>query len=174
MPFGRNVWLDIRRLGERRGFPINCVFDVGAHAGLISRSVLAHFPNATVYSFEPHPDIFERLVAGLKGQRRARAFNIALSDKSGNAELFTYEDADHLIDSLTPSATFAVRFGKTGKSIPIQVSTIDAFCSSHGIDIIDVLKVDAEGCDLDVLKGAAEKFKLHKIKFVYVEFNDII
>src|SRR5260221_9141331 len=52
-------------------------------------------------------------------------------------------------NSLTPTATFAVRFGETAtKSISIQVSTIDEFCSSHSIDTIDVLKVDTEGCDL--------------------------
>ena len=30
-PLGRDVWLDIGRLSERWGFPINCVFDVGAN-----------------------------------------------------------------------------------------------------------------------------------------------
>jgi FkbM family methyltransferase len=170
MPFGRDVWVDISRLSERWGFSINCVFDVGANIGQTSLTVLAHFPNADVYSFEPHPDTFQILAAGLKG-RRAQAFNIALSDKSGKAELFTY-DAD-AINSLTPTANFAVRFGKCGKSIPIQASTVDEFCSSHGIDAIDVLKVDTEGCDLDVLKGATIALKSKKIRFVYTEFNDI-
>src|SRR6516162_9804800 len=119
MPFGRDVWVDIARLSERWGFSINCVFDVGANTGQTSLTVLAYFPNAEVYSFEPHPDTFRILAAGLKG-RRAQAFNLALSDKSGKAELFTYET--DLINSLTPTAAFAVRFGKRGKTIPIQVS----------------------------------------------------
>jgi FkbM family methyltransferase len=171
MPFGQNVWLDIARLSERRGFPINCAFDVGANAGQTSLTMLGNFPNAEVYSFEPHPDTFKRLAVSLKG-RRAQAFNIALSDKSGKAELFTY-DSD-LINSLTPTATHAIRFGQTAKSISIQVSTVDEFCSSHSIDTIDVLKIDTEGCDLDVLKGAVEKFRSRKIKIVYTEFNDIV
>src|SRR5262249_39442518 len=170
LPFGREVWVDIARLSERWGVPINRVFDVGANIGRTSLAVLAHFPNATVYSFEPHPDTFRKLAEGLAG-RRARAFNIGLSDKSGNAQLFTY-GAD-VLNSLSPTTTHAVRFGTTGKPIPIQVSTVDEFCSSHDIDTIDVLKVDTEGCDLDVLKGAAGKLKSHKIKFVYTEFNDI-
>jgi FkbM family methyltransferase len=171
MPFGRDVWVDIARLNERWGFSVNCVFDVGANIGQTSLTVLAHFPNAEVYSFEPHPDTFRILAAGLKG-RRAQAFNLALSDKSGKAELFTYET--DLINSLTPTAAFAVRFGKRGKTIPIQVSTIDEFCSSHNVDAIDVLKVDAEGCDLEVLKGATLALKAQKIRFVYTEFNDIL
>jgi hypothetical protein len=35
------------------------------------------------------------------------------------------------------------------------------------------LKVDAEGCDLDVLKGAAGKLKSHEIRFVLTEFTSI-
>jgi FkbM family methyltransferase len=170
MPFGRDVWVDIARLSAQWGFSINCVFDVGANIGQSSLTVLAHFPNAEVYSFEPHPDTFRKLAAGLKG-RRAKVFNLALGDKSGRAELFTYEK--NLINSLTPTARFAVRFGKRGKAIPIQVSTVDEFCSSHNIEAIDVLKVDTEGCDLDVLRGATLALKSRKISFVYTEFNDI-
>src|SRR5205809_7593859 len=70
--WGLDVWLDIARLSERRGFPINCVFDIGANVGRTSLTVLEHFPNAEVYSFEPHPDTFEKLAAALKG-RRAQA-----------------------------------------------------------------------------------------------------
>lgn len=170
-PFGRSVWFDVARLSERWGFPINCVFDVGANVGVTSLTMLANFPYARVYSFEPHPDTFKKLAEGLKG-RRAQAFNIALGNKSGEAELFTY-DMDE-INSLTPTATFAVRFGKTGKPISVRVSTVDEFCLSHGIDAIDVLKVDTEGCDLEVLKGAEGKLKSQKIRFVFTEFNDIL
>jgi hypothetical protein len=94
-----------------------------------------------------------------------------LGDKSREAQLFAY-DYD-VLNSLSPTTTFAVRFGKTGTPIPIRVSTVDEFCFSHNLDTIDVLKLDTEGCDLDVLKGAAGKLKSRKIKFVYTEFNDI-
>jgi len=170
-PFGRDVWADIARLSECWGFPVNCVFDVGANIGQTSLTVLARFPNTKVYSFEPHPDTFRRLAEGLKDQH-AQVFNIALSDKSGEAELFTY-DTD-MINSLTPTSAFAVRFRKTGKSIPIITSTIDEFCSSCGVRTIDVLKVDTEGCDLKVLKGAAGKLGSQEIRFIYTEFNDIL
>jgi FkbM family methyltransferase len=170
MPFGQDPWIDVARLSERWCFPIDCVFDVGANIGQSSLKVLDHFPKAEVYSFEPHPETFKKLAKTLK-RPRAKVFNIALSDKSGRAELFTYNN--DLINSLTPTAPTAVRFGVVGKPIPIEVSTVDEFCSSYGIDTIDMLKVDAEGCDVDVLIGATEKLKCNKIKFVYTEFHDI-
>jgi FkbM family methyltransferase len=170
-PFGRDLWFDIARLSECWRFPLSCVFDVGANIGSTSLDVLAHFPNAVVYSFEPHPDTFRKLAERLKGQR-AQAFNIALSDKSGGAQFYTNDNHDE-ISSLSPSAPFSVRYRFAGKPLPILTSTIDEFCCSHGVRTIDILKVDTEGCDLDVLKGAAGKLKSHEISFVYAEFNDI-
>jgi FkbM family methyltransferase len=170
-PFGRDVWFDIARLSERWDIPIKCVFDVGANIGQSSQAILAYFPDAKVYAFEPHPGTFERLAEVLSGQH-AEAFNIALADRAGEVDLFTYE-ADQ-INSLTPTSRFAVRFGKIGKPMPIQATTIDEFCCSHGIKTIDVLKVDTEGCELKVLKGATEKLKSHGVRFVYAEYNDIL
>jgi FkbM family methyltransferase len=170
LPFGRTVWVDIARLSKRWGLPINCVFDVGANVGQTSLAVLAHFPNVAVYSFEPHPETFKKLAESLEG-RRAQPFNIALGDKSREAPLFTY-DYD-VLNSLSPTAPFAVRFGKIGKPIPVRVLTVDEFCSLYNVDAIDVLKLDTEGCDLDVLKGAPGKLKSRKINFVYAEFNEL-
>jgi hypothetical protein len=111
--FGVDLWFDIARLSERWGFPINRVFDVGANIGQTALPVLAHFPNAEVYSFEPHPDTFKRLAEALKGRGRAQAFNIALSDKSGEAELFTYDNDS--MNSLSPTAPGSVRGDLAGQ-----------------------------------------------------------
>jgi FkbM family methyltransferase len=170
MPFGRDVWLDVARLSERWGAPITCVFDVGANSGQTSRIIHDRFPDARVCAFEPHPDTFKRLTRELKGCH-AEAFNIALSDRSGEAELFTYETDQ--INSLTAMSPSAVRFGKVGKSMPVQILTVDEFCSLHNIHTIDVLKVDVEGCEMAVLKGAAGVLEAGKVRFVYTEFNDI-
>jgi hypothetical protein len=47
------------------------------------------------------------------------------------------------------------------------------FCAERGIKKIDVLKIDTEGFDLEVLKGASTMLKLGAISFVYFEFNEI-
>jgi hypothetical protein len=60
----------------------------------------------------------------------------------------------------------------------IEVSTVDEFCDRHRIDGIDVLKIDAQGCDLDVLLGAERMISAKRVPFVFVEvgfqLNDII
>jgi hypothetical protein len=46
---------------------------------------------------------------------------------------------------------------------------IDAFSKKNKIERIDFLKIDTEGGDLDVLKGAENMLKSQKIDFVQVE-----
>src|SRR5262249_15432267 len=68
---------------------------------------------------------------------------------------------------------FAVRFGKEARQIQVRCSTLDKFCSERGVKQIDVLKIDTEGFDFEVLKGASSMLARKAIKFIYFEFNDI-
>ena len=55
----------------------------------------------------------------------------------------------------------------------LEGTTLDGFCCSHGIQLIDVLKIDAEGCDLLVLQGAQQLLSTGRVRFVHLEFNDM-
>ncbi len=169
-PAGQDMVFDIKRLARAWGYPIKCFFDVGANDGASARAALAAFPDADILSFEPHPVTFARLRDSVTGPR-FRAFNIALGDKTGEAEFFCYDD--HKINSLLPDARFAVRFGQSGRAIKVGICSIDEFCLANGISSIDVLKIDTEGYELPVIKGASQKLARREIKFVYAEFNDI-
>ena len=59
------------------------------------------------------------------------------------------------------------------RQIRVDCTTIDRFCSECSIKKIDVLKIDTEGFDLEVLKGATSMLAHKAIKFIYFEFNDI-
>jgi FkbM family methyltransferase len=98
--------------------------------------------------------------------------NSALYDKVGEVELFSY--GSDVINSLTPTAAYAARFGEpVCQKISVKTTTIDEFCISDRIGVIDILKVDAEGVDLQVLQGAKRKLTAHDIRFICVEFNTI-
>ena len=49
------------------------------------------------------------------------------------------------------------------------MTTVDAFCAVHGIDKIDLLKIDTEGYDLVVLEGARELLRSGRARFILVE-----
>jgi hypothetical protein len=79
------------------------------------------------------------------------------------------------INSLVSNAQFAVRFGKEARQtqVRVPVSTLDKFCSERSVKQIDVLKIDTEGFEFEVLKGATSMLDRKAIKFIYFEFNDI-
>jgi FkbM family methyltransferase len=123
-PVGQDIFFDIKRLARAWKYPIKCFFDVGANDGASARAALAAFPEADILSFEPHSVTFARLRERVTGPR-FHAFNIALGDKTGEAEFFCYDDSK--INSLVPDARFAVRFGESGSTIKVTTVALTNF-----------------------------------------------
>lgn len=172
LPYGIDYQLDIERLAGLLGIPIRVFFDIGAHTGGTAFEVLRNFPDAKIFGFEPHPTTFSALNSKLRDPRFA-AFNIALSDKSGSAQFFDY---GHLAtcNSLVGDNQFAVRSKNPSKVLEVECQTLDAFCDTHRIEKIDVLKIDTEGHDLSVLRGAEQTLAARGVSFIYIEFNSML
>lgn len=169
--FGLDPWSDINRLAGEWNYPITLICDVGANDGETAITALRQFPEARVISFEPHPVTFSNLMKWMGDEARFQGINSALGSEIGEVEMFEYDGSE--INSLTDEAQFAVRFGKKGRSIGVQCTTLDAYCAQNEIERIDVLKIDTEGFDFMVLQGSSVMLEKHAIKFVYFEFNDL-
>ena len=172
--YGLSVYEDVNRLSTLLDRPVATVFDVGANQGQSCRKMLDLFRSARVYAFEPHPKTFERLAA--LNHARVSPFNLALGDREGEAILHEYgaEGLESLVNSLSPNAPFAARHGWKSREIKVRCVTLDTFCTEHDVAQIDLLKIDTEGFDLFVLKGAHQLLSDGRIGFVYVEFNDLL
>jgi FkbM family methyltransferase len=170
--YGVEPFSDIRRLSEKWNYSIRTFFDVGANEGQTALIALLYFPQARIFSFEPHPATFSALLSKLGNRKNLQCVNLALGSQAGELEMFEYESAS-VLNSMVPDAQFAVRFGTVGRPIPIQCTTLDRFCSEAGIDALDVLKIDTEGFELEVLHGASRMLQSRAIKFVFVEFNTL-
>jgi hypothetical protein len=73
-------------------------------------------------------------------------------------------DSEHNSLGFVPEANRAC-----GRCEQIDITTVDAFCTANGICEIDVLKTDAQGFDVDVLRGAANLLGRAAVCFVYAE-----
>ena len=175
LPYGISPFLDIVRLRRASGHPVRTVFDVGANIGQTSRLALATFPDARIFAFEPHPDTFKRLTEAIT-DRRLSAYQIAFGEQDGDVTLYEYASSgsDTFINSLVPDARFAIQFGKCAKERVARCSTIDCFCEKYGIERIDVLKIDTEGSELFVIKGATRMLRERRITFILTEYNDLL
>jgi FkbM family methyltransferase len=172
LPFGVDYQHDIGRLCDTYGRSIEVFFDVGANVGQTTSAALTSFPSATVFAFEPDRISFGALTDNHRNPR-VQAFNLALSDKAGEARFFDYGPFA-TSNSLVENAQYAARTGHPVTVRSVQCETLDAFCSSHSIDRIDVLKIDTEGHEMAVLQGSTQMLSAHSIRFVYVEFNTLL
>jgi FkbM family methyltransferase len=120
------------------------LFDCGADIGTFSARVCSQTSRVSrVIAFEPNPDV-EGFMTGNLSQLRipARAITKAVSsfEGSGRLEVPVYDNSDH------------ARFLVPGDG-PFEVVTIDSI-GVRGGDV--AIKIDVEGGELEVLKGAAE------------------
>jgi len=171
LPLGIEYMLDIERLARAWYIPIRTFFDIGANVGQTSSLALSSFREARVFAFEPHPPTFSKLVKSLGEHSRFTAYNIAISNASGTVPFFQYSSST--LNSLIPDAQYPMRKGVVAEEIAVDCTTLSEFCSANGVRLIDVLKIDAEGCDLLVLQGGEQLLSAGRVRFVYVEFNDM-
>jgi FkbM family methyltransferase len=146
------------------------VFDVGANRGDWSAHVMQVNPSARICAFEPHPETFRRLRQNLPA---IDAHNVALGARHGSLRLFDYADrsgSSHA--TLVDGAIEDVHRQRTN-SFDVAVTTIDDFCREQSISGIDLLKIDTEGYELHVLKGAEGALKARRIKAVQFEISQI-
>lgn len=145
----------------------NRVLDIGANTGLFTLLALAANSQAKVISFEPVPNVYQRLVShiNLNGwSDRCQAKNQAVSNQVGETKLhIPFEDVP-LSASLNPQGFR----GYKGYLIDIPVTTIDAVCSHN--QPIDLIKIDVEGFEDKVLQGM-EQVLLHSTPTLIIECN---
>jgi len=172
LPYGVDYQHDISRLSGIFGSPVNIFFDVGANIGQTSSAALANFAKATIFAFEPHKPAFLALKDSIQNSR-FRPLNLALSDKAGDARFFEY-GALSTSNSMVEDSQYAVRAMHPSKTLIVKCETLDGICRTLGIGQIDVLKVDTEGHDLAVLRGAEQMLAERRVRFVYIEFNTML
>jgi FkbM family methyltransferase len=141
---------------------VGVVLDVGANCGAFSVHIARLHPEAVVHAFEPGSrarELLERNVAAYPG---VVVHPVALAADDG--ELPLHLDATDIgQSSLHPPD------GSSGPTELVTVRSAAGWVAEHGVERIDVLKVDVEGAEIEVLDGLAPL--LPQVKVVYVEYD---
>ena len=152
-----------------REYQPSVIFDVGANKGdYISMCRNSGFWGH-IYGFEPNPKTFRTLEA--LSDDRSHFFNIGLSDQEGSFELFYKKGDDESTHATLYKASIENNSNIT--SAVIELKTLDKFIDEHQIEYIDLLKIDTEGNELKVLKGAKKSLEAKKIKAIQFEITGI-
>jgi FkbM family methyltransferase len=162
---------DIQRRLCQKNDPV--IFDVGANIGQTLVEYRRLFPSSKIFAFEPFPDSFLVLKQSFGQDRNTMLLELALSDHSGEEMLFCNNAA--VTNSLLETSKEAERFWgdivRTKNVVAVKVETLETFCNIHGINHIDILKIDTQGTELCILRGARCLLKLKQIEFLYLEIT---
>jgi FkbM family methyltransferase len=147
-------------------YRVDIVFDVGAYDGDTSKIYLARFPSSHIYCFEPVGDTFHHLQENFKGNARVDCYKLALGSSKSKGKMVLQGSPDSFF-LLGQSKESPMNNSVATESVDIV--TLDEFCHNKRIDHINYLKIDTEGGDLDVLKGAVKMLTEQRIDLVEVE-----
>ena len=127
------------------------VFDVGANIGLSAIEFSrAAGPGGKVIAFEPHPDTAARLRGNLAQNRLDNVSIIQAAVGSAPGQVTFHESAHPTLSSASVIPRDLIR------SFDVPVTTVDIAWVDAGKPVVSALKIDVEGGELDVLKGARE------------------
>jgi FkbM family methyltransferase len=137
--------------------------DIGANIGLTSLALSSLCGDGAVIAIEPVPYTFELLNKNLgdAGVTNATSFNLAVGAGEGSVSMY--------VNERNLATSFVVDID-TGSGQDIPMTSLDLLVQKLGLERLDFIKIDVEGCELEVLKGAENALKRFK-PIVMLEMN---
>lgn len=163
-PAARNRVYDIqtRAVMERVLRRSSNTVDAGCHEGVILREALRLAPDGTHFAFEPLPGFHRDLERAFANAPGARIFDYALSDVRGEAAFH------HVVSNPGYSGLRRRRYDRAGEDvveISVRTELLDNVIPEHAP--IDFIKVDVEGGELQLLRGAVHTIRTRRPVIVF-------
>lgn len=148
------------------------IFDIGANDGQGSLLFTHYNSNAEVIALEPNTAVFNKLVKNVNG--KVRCLNLAAGERATKLKLYNPQNnptSEHT--TLYSSVLTGIHHTASHASV-VKVDTLDHIYKTLNLKKkIDLLKIDVEGHEMNVLKGAKNLIKQGKIKSIQFEFNSM-
>ena len=140
------------------------ILDIGANLGLFSLVTARARPDRRILAFEPAPSTFQALRRNVERNRLdVECHQLAVAERDGTATFVVREKAranSSLVSDLVLPGE---------KRVDIQCTTLDRFVEQAGIRSIALLKIDVEGFEASVLKGAEGVLARMRPPLIYFE-----
>lgn len=138
------------------------ILDVGANIGVVSLFLARRFPDRVIHAFEPNPTTFEALKANVarNGGKNITCHRSAVSEAVGTV-MFNNDPVDR--------GTASISNGGGAFAQEVPATTLDAFVAEHGIDKVSLLKIDVEGYETLVFRGAQRLLTEIQPAMIYFE-----
>lgn len=153
---------------------IGTVLDVGAHRGEFSSAIRALLPRARIYAFEPLPDCCAVLSNKMRNGGGFQAFPVAIGKTHGQITLWRSRYAKS--SSVLPMAALHKdSFPWSAENTPLSVEqrALDEYLGQLQLDDKVLLKIDVQGYEAQVLRGATELLKCVACVLLEVSFRPL-
>jgi FkbM family methyltransferase len=141
--FGADVLFGVL---QAAGFSPKHVVDVGANHGNWTRTAIRAFPDAEYTLIEPQDNLKIYIEDLVRAGGKIRWINAGASDKT--------ETLPFHLSHRDDSSTF-LPAGNQHESVPMKVWALDDLLAEYRLPVPQLVKIDAEGFDLKVLRGAS-------------------
>jgi FkbM family methyltransferase len=156
--------------------PDGLIIDIGANRGQSISAFKRYRPQSEIAAFEPEPASAERLRARFKRDPSVSIFGCALGAKPGGITFFVPSYGHWGCDGIAATSREAAtdwlgdsgrmyRFDKAKlvvKEHHVKCRTLDSFAMSPSL-----IKVHAQGCELEILQGSQHTIRQHKPALMY-------
>ena len=147
------------------------IVDCGSYNGADAIDLVRIFPEATVYCFEPVPELFIQLKGKTAAYPNIHCYQIALSDQDGEANMYVSSQGSDGSSSLLEPSTHLndhpnVLFNNT---IRVKVMKLDTWAQLNNIKSVDLLWLDMQGFEFQMLEASPNI--LHRTKLIHTEIS---
>ena len=145
--------------------------DVGANLGELTLLAAKRLVNGRVLAFEPDPQIFLQLSRNISINHLSSVelFNIALFDKTDSLPLYRKQDIN--FGTINEGVPSLFSTGNDPQEVRVQLRRFDDVARESGLDRLDVMKIDVEGAEMMVLRGAECFIKRYR-PIIITELSD--
>lgn len=150
------------------------IFDVGANEGDSIKRFRSLFKKSKIHSFEPTNELILKIKKKFD-LTDVKLNNFALGEKKAKRKFFLYNA--HRVNSFYPmeeNSKYKLQRSRGNlenqNSKEVEVNTIDDYCKTNKINKINLLKIDTQGSESEVLRGAKNILDQGLIDIIELEY----
>lgn len=144
------------------------IFDLGANVGLYSCLLSELYPDAVIYAFEPLLSNFENLKKNieLNNLSNVKPFDFGMADKEQDAIMCIPIDRE-----VENTGLYSIKIANGKNPTKAHFKNMEAWCKENNI-YPDLIKMDVEGCELDIILSSINVIKDVQVMFMEEKFGN--
>ena len=145
---------------------IKTIVDIGSNKGQFSVLARSYFPNAKIYSFEPQKHTLSTQKKIFLYDKHIKFFQIGLGNEKCNKKFYitNREDSSSFLEPEKTTNTYGVNHFQN-----IKINKLENIISLNQLKEKVLIKLDVQGFELEVLKGAKKLLK--NVDYIITEFS---